>query len=162
MFSNNFKGAVEMLADYRTNIIAILPPDKYDESALSQMYLVVNPDNLDSIHNVLNKVRDFLEIVRSKQQLDSKEETETLTDLCFNECITELHATLGDIAGDIRMYLSEGDEVGLVETVDKQKKEWRSLQKQFQKKCKYTDTDPTDDSINCAGCKQKFFQQHFL
>ena len=35
MFSNNFNGAVETLADYRKNIMAILPPDKYDDTALS-------------------------------------------------------------------------------------------------------------------------------
>lgn len=35
MFANNFKGAVETLADYRKNIMAILPPEKYDDTALS-------------------------------------------------------------------------------------------------------------------------------
>ena len=65
--------------------------------------------------------------MKSKQQIGTKEETETLTDLCFKECITELHQTLGDIADDIRIYLCDDEDLGTSDllTDNKQKREWR-------------------------------------
>lgn len=72
-------------------------------------------------------MKAFLEIVKSKQQIGTKEETETLTDLCFKECITEMHSALGDISDDISTYLSDDEDTKALDpsTEDKQKREWR-------------------------------------
>lgn len=61
-----------------------------------------------------------------------------MTDLCFKECITEMHAALGDIANDIRTYLGDDEDTRALDpsSEDKTKRDWRIAQKQFKKKCK--------------------------